>query len=46
MKSSLKNEMDFIPFSIESSTLLHLVFEAPFHPPVLLDETELGGQCF
>jgi hypothetical protein len=43
MESSLKNEIDFSPSSIESITLLHIVFEASFHPPVPLDEMKLGG---
>jgi hypothetical protein len=44
MSSLLKNEIDFPPFCL--SQVLRLVFEAPFHLPVLLDETKLRGEFF
>jgi hypothetical protein len=43
---SLKNETYFFPSSIESSTLLHIVFEASFHLHVPLDEMKLEGKFF
>jgi hypothetical protein len=46
VSSSLKNEIYFFPSLFESSTSLRIVFEASFHPPMLLDEPNLGGQCF
>jgi hypothetical protein len=39
--SSLKNEIVFSPLYL--SQVLHLVFEASFHSPLQLDETNLGG---
>jgi hypothetical protein len=42
--SLLKNETTS-PSPFESSTLLCIVFEASFPPPIPLDETKLGGQC-
>jgi hypothetical protein len=44
MSSSLKNEIDFPPLYL--SQVLHLVFEASFPPPLLLDEMKLGGKYF
>jgi hypothetical protein len=42
---SLKSEIDSPPSLFESSTSLHIVFEALFSPPVVLDEMNLRGQC-
>jgi hypothetical protein len=44
MSSSLKNEIVFPPLCL--SQVLRLVFEASFPPPLLLDETKLGGPYF
>jgi hypothetical protein len=41
MSSSLKNEIVFPPIFL--SQVLRLVFEASFHSPLQLDETNLGG---